>query len=231
MIVKIWFPVLLIQAWAVGAEIEFTADPLSIGAGEKTMVTWNVEKTKSAYLSVFGGVAPRGSRELSLIHSTNVNLVSTVEGIIQTKTIRIVVTGSKGSSDFPSDEKFRFPLSGLRENILMEDFLAEVHQILQDDMRFSVSETKVKEQPYAFVTNLSERNSLVQPEERGIRARRIAYMVRVRPDEDRSKRLWFEVATYIEYQRRVESIWRPDSDADRYQAQAAILKKMLASPR
>ena len=214
------------------ANVAITANPKQVEAGQKTTITWRVEKAKFVYMSGLGLVPAQGSRELTFLRSTDVNIVATVDGKVLSGTTKVVVSGAKGSSDFPSDlDQFRFPLSGSRKDIAIEDFLAQVHRILQDQLGFSVSETKDEDQPYCFITNLSERRGLVQPSENGIRARKIAFIVRVRPDGDSGEAVWYEVATLLEYQRRAESTWRPDGDENRHQVQASSLKRMLDSVR
>jgi hypothetical protein len=193
------------------AETTIAAKPESIEAGASVTLTWSSDAT-TAFLDGIGAVPPSGSTTVSPSESSTYTLVTQSVKGIHYASVRVEVTGERGVWLFPDPDDFSRGVSGRRNAIPYTDFLDVTFKTLQDGLKFRVRGDHLPRQNfYVFFTDRESRPEFIRPSDRGIRSRRVAYLVRI--EEPRSgQAVSFEVRAIVEYQRAAEAKWWPETD-------------------
>ncbi len=207
-------------------QVTITASPDSVEAGEAVAITWKSLGT-SAFIDGVGAVPASGSKTVRPSGSTTYTLVSQGPRGIGYASARVQVNGQRGEAIFPDPDEFPQGVSDRRSAIAYPDFLDVAFKTLQDQLKFRVrGEHLPKQTFYVFFTDREPRPGLVKPADRGIRARRVAYWVRVE-EPHAGQAVPFEVKALVEYQRSAEATWRPETDQQLVTGIAGQLKQQL----
>jgi hypothetical protein len=224
----------LVAAWSVTSQEEIIIDvriqPQSIKAGESAVLSWKVENANSLLISGIGRVNAEGSQQVSPLSTTKYTLVAENPSIVSSKTVDLMVSGGRGSDEFPQDYSlYRYPVTYRRSTASLVTFLEQIRGILQDDMTFSVRGPQSEGTRYLFITNRSERGYLMQPDDarNRIGRRRISYIVEVEPIGANAKEFNYTIKGLIEYKRRIEATWRIESEESMYRAESDRLNGRL----
>ena len=109
-----------------------------VEAGQSAALTWAAEGD-AAFLTGVGKVPPSGSQVVTPLVPTKYVLVVQRGARISTAAVNIDVTGARGDSGFPDIDEFSSPAVLVqRHSSNYAEFLAFVHQTLQDTMSFHV---------------------------------------------------------------------------------------------
>jgi hypothetical protein len=214
----------------VFGQTTIAANPESIEAGASVTLTWSSDAT-TAFLDGIGAVPPSGSTTVSPRASSTYTLVTQGVKGIHYASVRVEVTGERGVSAFPDPDDFPRGVSDRRNAIRYTDFLDVTFRTLQDGLKFRVRGDHLPRQNfYVFFTDREPRPEFIRPSDRGIRSRRVAYLVRV--EEPRSDQaVSFEVKAIVEYQRAAEAKWRPETDQQIVSEIASRLKEQLLTAK
>lgn len=213
--------------WAGAEDIVLKAEPAEISAGASTLLTWQIDGTQSVYLSGVGLVQPTGSRSVSPPLTTNYFLIAQDGTAVAVHSVRVTVNGTKGGDEFPSDlDRFIYPIS-TTASISTVALLGKIRHILQDTLQFSLKEYTQPDGAFIFLTNVSERPSLKQKEDKGIAARRIGFRIDVLKPLDKDNRITCQIRTLIDYRRRIERTWRPDPEDKLHREQADLVRQKI----
>jgi hypothetical protein len=207
-------------------QLTIAANPESVDAGEPVVITWKSPGT-SAFIDGVGVVRPSGSKTITPTGSMTYTLVSQGPSGIGYASVRIPINGQRGEAIFPDPNEFPQGVSDRRSAIAYPDFLDVAFKTLQDQLKFRVRGEHLPQQTYyVFFTDREPRPELVKPSDRGIRARRVAYSVRV--EEPRAgQAIPFEVKALVEYQRSAEATWRAETDPQLLTGIVGQLKQQL----
>jgi len=212
-----------------GAEVRLEVHPDSISIGESAELTWKVQEGCNVYISNVGSAGISGRMKVSPDYTTSYTLIAEGASGLQTRTAILRVEGSRGDLAFPGMEHFRFPRTYRTLARSLVDFFDRIHKVLQDSMDFSLNEYEDRNTGrFVFITNRSQRGYLVQKGEKGIRARRISYLVEVTKPNSALREFSYTIKAVIEYQRMVEKTWREESSEPIYIEEINRLKEEIA---
>ena len=201
------------------------ANPGSIDAGESSLIEWKTDANSAIFLSGFGLVKASSVISVSPTTTTTYWLYDESAGA-SWASVRVEVHGGKGV-DFPADpENFKYPIEFSCSDRSQTRLLASIHSLLQDQMKFAVSEFKQADS-FCFLTNLSQRPELIDSDS-NLRARQIAYYIRVTPASE-IKNSKCIIKALIQYQRRVEATWRLETSDAVYRREIERLRSKLQS--
>jgi hypothetical protein len=204
-------------------EISLTATQTKIQIGESTEISWKITHGSGAYLSGFGKVPLEGKRTVKLDKSTRYILVAECPFGTVAESIEIKVEGLRGTTSLPSPDQFLYPRNDKIKHPSFTELLGQVHQILQDEMKFSLSENHPSNEQHSFTTYVSVRPELVKTGETALRTRQISFYVQVDKIANKTNEISVTVKSFIEYQRRSENTFRIERDESIYQEQASSL--------
>lgn len=205
----------------------FTCERPSIQYGQETTLSWKVAGVDSVFISTIGEVPAEGRKVVRPENSTEYTLMAEGANVNAVIKLKVAVEGGRGQDDFPRDlDRFKFPNTFTMSNSSTTQQLGRIHKILQDDMRFSVKEYQTDE-GFFFLTNSSQRDYLLDPSERRIRARYISYLVKVGKQDGRTKALPVTISSMIEYIRGGESTKRLETTDTLYQTEAIRLRTKI----
>jgi len=184
---------------------------------------------ENAYILGLGRVHAEGARVIAPQDTTEYTLLADSPNGVVSKTVAVSVSGSRGIEYAQGDgEEFAYRLSQRKAVSSLSTFINKVHDVLQNELQFTVRASGGGGQVLALTTNLSDRPSLVGPEEKRIAARRLAYRVEMQNTGTQPGEITCDVKTLIQYRRRVEQTWRKDTDEALHRAQAAALLRRIS---
>lgn len=217
---------LLLMMLSTGApRSAITANRVSIDPGQAVTLSWHSDSPEAFILGI-GKVAGSGRATVKPLQSMNYILVSETNGSFEFAQIRVAVRGGRGSSDFPDPDDFPSGLNGGPEKLPYATFLDFVLRTLQNDFHYRVRGNYLPRQPYFDIyTDRQIAPDLKSPDDKGIRERRVAYLVRVQKGDNNS--VTFQVRAVVEYRRFGETEWRHENDAELCTAAAVKLEKAL----
>lgn len=214
-------------------EPTLTVSPSKIHLGEVAKLKW-MAAGSAAFLSGFGTVPTSGSLAVSPRESTDFTLLIDDNGRIKSRKVRVELDDARGDSIGPDLDRFSGGVTGQEAVLGFVQFQDFVFKTLQNRMEFRpVRGDFAPDRPYdVLYTELKESADLVQPNDVGIRRRRIAYSVTIdRPDDDARPPRRFEVKALIEYQLLGESRWHPeDKNSPLIGRESAALERLLEAP-
>jgi hypothetical protein len=191
-------------------------------------LTWEAQEGSTVYISNIGRTGASGRITVSPDRTTSYTLI--IQGVlgIQTTTTTLRVQGSRDVTPLTDIEHSRFPKTYTIPARPLVDFLQCTHKALQDSMGFSLNEYEDRSTgKLIFATNRSQRGYLVTQGEKGIRARRIAYVVEVTKPDPPQHQLSYTIKAIIEYQRMVEKTWREEASEPLYVSEINRLKEEI----
>jgi hypothetical protein len=232
------------------AQVNVTATPDAIASGETAKLSWKVVGFERAYIVGQGIVGLEGVKIVRPTQSTDYILLAEGSHGTASKAIRLEVKGSRGSEDSCQQElgNFKYPVKIERRVKSVIDDIDRIYHILQEDLAFSVQASQpFNKSDFIFLTNCSQRSSLVGTNEERIGARRISYrvemstgsMAQIENSESTPKssklapsglvKVTYEIQTLVQYRRRIESSWRTEDREDIYRNSARDLENRIAS--
>lgn len=215
-------------------KIDFQVQPHLINAGQSAVLTWNVKNADGVLISGIGEVAAAGRHQVNPTSPTIYTLIAENSRGVSVKEVQLVVTGGRGSDEYPQDYSlFKYPVSYRRSTTSVVTFLDQLRRVLQDDMTFSVRGPQVEGARYIFITNRSERGYLMQPgdNQNRIGRRRISYLVEVESTRSQPRNIDYTIKSLIEYKKKIESTWRIDDNEQIYRTESARLQSKLVNAR
>lgn len=204
--------------------LDLVASASEIQFGDSVEISWTLGPAQEGYLSQIGWVTASGRRRVAPEQTTTYTLLGEDGGMVSAT---VTVYGGRTSERYPDPEQFAYPIRGTRRPASLVRFVEQTRAYLQDSLRLAVRETPTVEGGYRFLSYPSERLSSHEALPRQIRARRTAFLVDIAAPARPGGEIHFTVSTYIQYQRRVESTWRPESEVDVYVAAAQRVKAAL----
>ncbi len=212
------------------AEATFVALPSKEKAksGQTVTLKWAAPDATRLFLSGIGEVDKSGIKSVKVQnHATYTLVFETKEGLVSTAFVRVAVDDARGFEDqLPHFDAFTSPVTKTVQSVPLTKFLDHVHATLQDKLRYSVSFEQISNE-FVFRTPYVERTDLVAPSETAIVGRRLAYLVEVDKPVAATAALSYSVKTALQYRRRLERVWRPDSDSTRARGQVDALVTLL----
>lgn len=198
--------------------IAFDVSSTTLNAPGSIVLSWSVRDSRSVYISDVGGVPPKGERRVPVSAGTTFWLVAEGDTGVASKQVTIRVKGTKGT-----DTTTRIDyVKQIDDRLASRDLAAaldELHRLLQDSLKFSVSGPYADENATVLKTDLVESADLVNASEQAIGARRVAYMLRIFPG--REGQYNYSISTAIQYRRKIERTWYWEATDSRLHRQAA----------
>lgn len=217
---------LLLALLFVGdARAEISADRTSIDRGQAVTLSWHTRSTEAFLLGV-GKVQGSGRTTVKPLESTDYILVFETNGAVEFNHTRIEVRGERGQSDFPDPDDFPSGLNVGPEKLPYASSLDFVLRTLQNGFHYRVRGSYLPGQPYFdMYTDHQVAPDLKSPDDRGIKERRVAYLVRIQKADNNS--VTFQIRTVVEYRRLGEAEWRHEDNTQLSTAAAVKLEKAL----
>lgn len=207
--------------------VSFTSDKQKIKPNETVTLSWKVQGADSIFISGVGSVPREGNKEITLTDTTEFTMVVEGWGVASVTKLKIIVEGGRGPNDYPKDlNVFRFPITFKRSVAWRGDALGQIHTILQDRMKFSVDE-HASGDDFVFLTNISQRDELVDPSENRIRFRTLSYLVTVGKQDPRTKEIPITISTFIQYVRGGEGTPRNETSDTVHRKAADLLRSFI----
>lgn len=207
-----------------------TVEPSEISLGDTAVLTWRTSGATETFVSGVGRLPPNGRSAVTPQATSHYVLIAEGPAGVATAEQILVVAGSKGGDEFPEQSRFRHPLSFAMRASSFPALVERFHAILQDSLRHTVMLTHGAGQVLRFVTNSREGSDLVGPDEERIGRRRLAYEVEL-PQPGKDGEVRFTIRSLIEYQRRIERVWRPEPKDSLYDVQSRKLEQLLGVGR
>ena len=203
--------------------------PRAMGVGESAVLTWETTGATTIFISGLGVSPANGHSQVRPSATTEFLLIAEGPGGVTTDIAYLEVLGTKGDEDFPNESVFRHPLSFSVRAPSYTSLVTLLHTILQDSLRHTVMLTQGAGQVLRFVTNRRMASDLVGPEEPRIRNRRVAYLLELPRPGANARQFSFTIRSTIEYQRRIESTWRPETTDSLYDVQGRRLARLITT--
>jgi hypothetical protein len=245
---------LLCVTQTTNPDIKLHIEPPSIKAGRTATLSWNVPGVQSIYILGVGEVSNKGSVSVSPGQDTTYTLLLERDSGISSDSVDLKVEDAVRGEDtcVPDPGAFRYPKLFTLTGTPAITFLATLHNLLQNEMGFTVSESQTPPlQPhFVFKTGCSIRSDLVSVDEKQIGARRLAYRIDISATvgdpigtssnaasykttvaaNSQSPLLTYTISSYIQYRRKIESTWRLDQNEDLYNKATSTLHSRLTAP-
>lgn len=194
--------------------VSITAERASVYLGDSVLLSWRATGVDSIYIAYLGTVAATGSRRISPQRTAMYTAVAERNGRTRTASTRIAVAGTRGGADFPErNDLFSFPLRATNTSRTLPALLARIEDILQDEYYLSVD-------PYApsgngqfvFITTKGFRRDLLDPNNRIIEGRRLAFRIIVETGNVKGG-IRYTIATLLERKKRLVTPWKREENA------------------
>jgi hypothetical protein len=195
---------------AYAQDVELSVQPVTTEANQPATLRWKTKNATGVYITGLGKVGAEGAQVVHAAQTTDYTIFAEGKSGVVTKTVHLEIAGSKGRDEYPALDSFKFPVSSSHQPQSFTAFQDQVQRLLQDEMKLIVYTLPSAAGNFILVTGYQQRGDLVQPNETRIKARRISYFVEVEKDAKPGKGYGFTVKTRIEYQRKLESTWRPE---------------------
>lgn len=210
--------------------IKMDIKPNKINIGQIAELTWQVSNAKRVYISTLGRVNSSGSQKLYPDKTTIISIIAEGDNNITSKSIKIIVMGTRGDGLSPDENLFRYPHSYDTTGVNYTDLLDVIHNVLQDTMGFSIqNEHKLHYGPFIFLTNYSQKGYLVDSNERTIGARRIAYAVEVKLINRLKNKVRYTIKSVIQYRKKIVRTWRLETSDSLYNNESERLHSNVHS--
>lgn len=189
--------------------------------------------TSATYFIGLGSVSPGRCQSVTVKRPTTVVAILEDDSTSRFEFFKIGVEGARGSEACTfSYDKFRHVLDGTVTVHSVENLWRTLHDILQNDMRYSAVEPMpLSSDRLALVTQCAEKPYLVVPSDRGIRARRAALAIEMGLASRVPAEVRYTIRAVVQYQRRGEQQWRDESDMDFYRDEAERAQQRLITQR
>jgi hypothetical protein len=216
---------------AQGAEI--SANSKTIQSGQSTELKWKVKNAQKVLISGVGKVGPEGSQTITPGKTTNYTLIAEGDFGIVSETVTVEVTGAKGG-DYPMDyDSFRYPLDCKYKDSSFIDFLDRIHNVLQDEMHFSVyGPFPTRSGTFMFVTDYKRLDTQpCAPNEDHIGERHLSYLVEVQKNAALNQEYAFTIKAFYQYRKQIERTWRTGDCSDIYKSEIEGLRTKINSSK
>ncbi len=203
-----------------------TAVPvLAFEGPPRAELRWETTGATEVFVSTLGARPSNGSSAVRADMGSHFVLVAEGPGGITTVEADVPF-GSKGG-DYPDEASFRHLLSFTVRAASYTSLVERIHAILQDSLRHTVSMRQEADHSLRFVTNRREEGDLVAPGETRIGGRRLAYLVALPRPSSVSHEFTFTVQSEIQYRRRIEREWKPETTDSLYESQGRKLSHLI----
>ena len=223
-----WVVLLLgVLGQPVSAETVLQLTPAETTSASEVKISWRADGATSAFLSGFGNVEPSGSRTFQAVQSQTFVLVSEGPEGIRMASERLEVQGGKGSDSLPSPSEFRSPL---QKRLTVKSFTAlcdGIHDVLQDDLKFTVTYYQIPREKFVFLVEPSVRPELIRPTDKKIRKRQLAYLVEIPLPGALPAEVQVTIQTWMQYQRWIEKNWRVEGDEELHRQASEHLWQLI----
>lgn len=208
-------------------ELRLTVDAYSIKCGEATTLRWKAGGAQQVFILGVGKVNAEGETRVSPVRTVTYTLLAEGPAGLRSKSITVTVEGcQKGDDDYPDDEKFETQLTGKRPAPSLVAFLEQTHEVLQDRMRLTVKNYQSSEGVYIFKTKVSERRASSDDDRKNkIGARRVSYMVEIRPSGQGE--VSYNIKTFTMRKKILKETWTVENDPSVRRAEAEKLRELL----
>lgn len=213
-----------IEAAQIGAEI--TATPATVSAGAELSLEWQATDAETAFVSTLGIVEVQGAADIRPLASQTYTLVAESAAGVRTDSVEVEVTGAKSGGPLTDRSRFGHPIRGISQVDRLTRFLALLHDLLQEQMGFSVEELQLPGGPFLFVTDEVRRNGLADKSRR-IKAHMLAYMIEVEMPDRTPAEVVYTIKTAMTYQKRIERTSRKETNAEIHKKEAQKLKEAI----
>lgn len=203
-------------------------EPQRIQLGKSAKLNWEVKGAKRVFISGIGEVKIKGGLEVKPKATTRYTLIAEGPFGVVSQEVTLAVEGSRGV-EYPLEHElisFRYPITIRRRASSLLDLFNGIHDILQNQMKFSVRGPDLIDKRFLFLTNLSERSELVQ-DKRRVKTALVSYLVEVENPPSLPAELTCTIKLLIKYQNKAESTYRTEGDEDLYRTQSENLKRLI----
>jgi len=219
--------VAVVQAQAPVARID--AKPAAISPGASTVLNWVTSGASAAFISQLGSVPASGQRVVILDETATYTLVAEGSGGVSISRVTITVTGGRGNVEFPDAGDYQHRFSYRASSPSFPALLDRVHDVLQNQLHYSVRESQEPESAFVFQTTHLIRPDLVPPGNEQIAERRVSFRLTVNRRAPPPAPFPYAIETLIQYRRRLErQQWRNETDALMHETEARRLADLIA---
>lgn len=227
---------LLLVLQAPGQFTDLNIEPTEISPGDAATLSWKVKDGQSAYILGVGRVTGSGSLLVRPEQSATYTLLTGDRSATTSKAVEIKVRNGKRGDDTCALNQYdyKYPNSFTVTDTPTISFLNTLHDVLQNKMGYSVNEaqTPPREPDFVFSTNCFLRSNLTLPDDKHIGARRVAYQIKITESQSsagsrHTPTLKYEVSTFIQYKKQIESTWRLEQRAAAYSKAVEMLQDEL----
>jgi len=204
--------------------------PKTLNSGQLAVLTWQVSNADRIYISSLGKVGTSGRQELYPDKTKTYSLIVEGPNGIASTSIEVVVKGTKdsGESECPKEHMFKYSYTYKTTSNNYLDVIDIIHDVLQNEMGFSIQhEYKLRNGPFIFITNCSQKGHLVNKSEKTIGSRRIAYEVEIKEPSSSNNVVEYTIQSAIQYRKKIIRAWRRESTEHLYLQESKRLQDRI----
>lgn len=203
--------------------------PETINSGQHAVLTWKVSNADRIYISSLGKVGTSGRQELSPDKTKTYSLIADGPNGIASRSIEVVVKGSKGNGECPKEDMLKHPFTYKAIGNNYTDVIDIIHGVLQNEMGFSIQrEYELRNGPFIFLTNCSQKGYLLNKSDKTIGSRRIAYEVEIKGPSSSNNFVEYTIRSAIQYRKRIIETWRQESTDSLYLQESKRLQVLIS---
>jgi hypothetical protein len=208
--------------------VTLAATPAAMFAGDSTILSWEVSGASSIFISHLGVVGSSGRSAVRPSETVTYTVVAEGLGGITRRSVTVIVTGARGGEAFPDPSNYQNRYSYRVAVRALPLLLDRVHSALQNRLHYSVREAQERDSTFVFHTALLVQPDLLTSGDHRIAARRLSFRVTVPRRVAGSGPFEYTIETLIEYRRRLEELWRFETDALMHESQARRLADLIS---
>ncbi len=188
--------------------------PRTSQVGDSITVSWRASGADSIYISHIGYVPAVGTRRVALRASTTFYALAEHDSRAVIASAKATVAGSRGGSEFPGrNEAFGNPLKVICRARSLRGLLNGVTVTLQEGYSMSLDEYPAsRNSEYVFITTRREWPGLLVPSDPNVRARRLAFRVRVVTHPTPEREYEYVIETLIERNKKLVRPWKQENN-------------------
>lgn len=194
--------------------VTISVSPRTVQVGDSVLLAWRATGVDSIYVSHIGFVAAVGSRRIAPRETTTFHALVERDGRLVSASAKAAVSGSRGGSEFPGrDERFAYPLKVRCHARSLRALLDGITRTLQDGYSMSLDEYPTsRNAEYVIITTRREWSGLLVPSDANIRARRLAFRIRVVTAPTSEREYEYVIETLIERNKKLVRVWKREDN-------------------
>lgn len=194
--------------------ITLSVRPSVIQVGDSATLTWSATGFDSIYISHIGLVPAVGSRVVAPKETMRFTALAEGRRGLMIRSVKLSVVGTRGGGEFPAyDARFFYPLSAQAVGRPLDRLADHVLHVFQEVYDTAADDFLLRRQDqHVFITVRRDRPDLLDPRDRSIGGRRIAYRVVINTTEYAPRSYNYRIETLLEYRRRAERKWRVEDN-------------------